>query len=236
MQKTPIFIHVPKTGGLTVKLVIGDTSKGGAHKQVMSDETQKRKEMLLRTGRTPYFFAFLRDPVDRAVSAYYYYLQNRMSNFAEHKRKGIKTVNRAEKRLSKTPAAMFHILTSGLGTTCDAFWSAALANDGKLLKKLSKFFRIFLPQAYWFEGCTEYVNFYDFSNYRPELQRLLDDLGRVSKVKIPKTHKTKHGKPKDELSPETRKKIRMWYADDYKLLDIMEAQETERARQVVSRR
>ncbi len=68
---TPIYIHIPKTGGTSILAAMGQ--KRGLHLPVQDPGFQKRIKRAERAGRRPLLFTVFRNPVERMISLFHYY-------------------------------------------------------------------------------------------------------------------------------------------------------------------
>ena len=63
----PVFVHVPKTGGGTIKVAFEGHLQSQSHKPAIEVAALQRP-----ADERPWSFAFVRDPWDRMVSWYYW--------------------------------------------------------------------------------------------------------------------------------------------------------------------
>ncbi len=66
-----IFIHIPKTGGVSVKHVLNDSKQSG-HETLHEIATLGKDSFGTKYSPTQKIIACSRDPIDRFISAYYY--------------------------------------------------------------------------------------------------------------------------------------------------------------------
>ena len=121
---TPIYIHIPKTGGTSILDALGQ--KRGLHVPVQDAGFQKRIRKLEDRGRRAFLFTVFRNPVDRMISLFHYY--HRMD-------------------LGK-PRTQENVLLAHIAQAypdCDAFWNGvdlpSLANASVMFRDQRWFFR-----------------------------------------------------------------------------------------------
>jgi hypothetical protein len=197
-----IQVHIPKTGGAYVKSSVDPINPSNGFHQFRSAKIQK----FVKNYDIPFVFAFLRDPVERAVSVFY-----SLNQASDPTRRG--SID-SKKKL----AMVFYVMTQAQGLTCDAFWAAMLKDNGHLIRQLRRFIPHFKSQSHWLHGDKhKLVRLYNSSNMGPEVDRLLSDLGRPASVAKAPVGKSMN--VEGELSAETIKSLRSWYAGDCKLLE-----------------
>ena len=121
---TPIYIHIPKTGGTSILTALGE--KRGLHIPVQDAGFQKRLKKLDAAGREPFLFTVFRDPIERMISLFHYYNSMDLSR----------------------PRTQENVLLAHIAqaySSCDAFWSGvdlpSLANATVMFRDQRWFFR-----------------------------------------------------------------------------------------------
>ena len=208
----PIQIHIPKTGGLSVRHVLGAEKS-----MVCGHNTMKSKVVQAQMERGKHhLFTFVREPIERLVSSFYFFHDdNRKTKTARINKVGQKA----------RYALLFH-LASNIGgpLTAEQFWKKALSNNKKLLKHLTQFLPHFGLMVRWTAGREDEMTLYDFGDFDNECNRLrvncgLTQLDLSKKTKV--THASSHGTVEEELSPETIAELKIWLAPDYVLYEKM---------------
>lgn len=208
----PIQIHIPKTGGLSVRHVLGAEKS-----MVCGHNTMKSKVVRVQMERGQHhLFTFVREPIERLVSSFYFFHDDNRKTKAAR----ISSVGRKARY-----ALLFH-LASNIGgpITAEDFWKKALSNNKKLLKHITQFLPHFGLMVRWTAGREDEMTLYDFGDFDNECNRLrvncgMTKLDLTKKTKV--THTSSHGTVEEELSPETIAALKVWLAPDYVLYNKM---------------
>lgn len=185
-------IHIPKTGGTSVSRAL-------------------KKQGVLNLGHSPlhfkvaqktikdydYLFTFLRNPLDRAVSLYSFFVKERGRLIASK-------ISSKTKREIPFTVKFAHL-------DINDFWREVC--------KLNLFNApLFRPQTYWVQGFENEINYYSFTNLQSEFDRLCSDIG-VETEKLEHMRKSDRCEWQEELEEDVQKLIKEYYKEDYLLLD-----------------
>jgi hypothetical protein len=230
MAKKAIQIHIPKTGGGGVRsfltAVSGTKFSGtkGWHKKLGSAQIRRIEKDVLSGGHEPYYFAFIREPLSRFVSAFYWFKKNERRR-SRHRSSGKKFwQQRRVKELAPSLADKENV-------TAEEWWSVALETPA-LLEEARKITVNFCPATRWIKDDTEEVHLYDFGDFDNELLRLASELGyKVPEggVATKRSHPSKHGTVDEELSKPLQEKLRAAFPGEFNLYERMLNQKKTRA-------
>lgn len=188
-------IHIPKTGGTSVRKALRGEAEYFSHLRLQDPQMVKA----LAQGDT-FTFTFLRDPLDRAVSLYAFFVRARASRFHKFEALGR---NKGRKSL------MFQCG----GLKINEFWREVLADKADFEKA-----PYFQPQHRWFTHSNEAdVNYYDFGALESEFERLCSDAGVVGQT-LQHARKGDRKAVAEELEDDVIELIRNYYAEDYAFL------------------
>ena len=185
----PVPIHIPKNGGASLWRILGYSDAIGHGR--LNDLPDLVVEDV-------HIFGFLRCPLDRAVSMYYFLKQSPDINFKRGKdRRGL--------------LATHYMLE--FVTDVNQFWRTV--NPGLLGPVV-----VMRRQQHWVKGVyAEHFHGYDFARYDSEIERLCKTIGREPRKVTRKVHATKRKTFKEELDNKSIERIKKIYADDFRLLD-----------------
>jgi hypothetical protein len=210
----PIQIHIPKTGGLSVRKVLGEEGLPPGHHRLNSPRIQSQ----LLTHEENHLFTFIREPMERLVSVFYFFHHDNEKT----RQKRLRSCGK-----KRQFALLFYVSTQITGGfTADVFWKSMMTNR-PLLNHLIKFIPHFDLMTRWLCGKENEVALYDFGDFDNECRRLLSacELPPMPKNgKAPVTHASKHGDVASELSAETQALLRPWLQPDYDLYHKMLSQ------------
>jgi len=196
-KKKFIFIHIPKTGGLSVRrclrpLVDEQNFSISGHSTIETLEkflSRRKKEC------SNYFrFAFIRDPVDRLISAFHF-LQNG-------------GINKYDKEWSEK-----------LGLKKYSFEEFVLSKLDKLTLKKDLAPVHFLQQVYFISGSSFPINLFKFENLKESMLYILSFLGvEPSLLKMQHANRGKYNKNINRhLDNHIVNKIKEIYPEDFEL-------------------
>lgn len=209
-KKSPVLLHVPKTGGTTLRFTLGLPRWFKVHRKIGNPEMVK----WIRKMEDPHVFTFARDPIERAVSAFYYFVVSRDDSVKPPP--GFSSV--------KQKAWIFSTVARIADMDVNDFFRGMLRDDALQYRRLSKVIVHFIPLSFWMDKAEAMgypIHYYDFAKFGSEYARLLDDIGAVGAA--PLQHRMDNTKQKDkwwvDLDPDVEDALRKFYADDYALLD-----------------
>lgn len=185
------FLHIPKTGGVSVRRSISPHwPEGWTPNHETFEKKRKRHPNTLWLG-------FIRDPLDRAVSTYHFFRQAPDIDF-------------------NTPARKGHRLLREMIRFCDGpshFWENVNVHE---MRAVLVHFHL---QARWVRGAEigKEVFLYDFHQFESELDRMCEEHGFKRRQCKRKWHGTKRGSVDDELSATAQTRILEFYKEDLEL-------------------
>lgn len=206
-MKKPLQIHIPKTGGTSIAKMLPVQRWARRHPNLSSD---KYKSAIVGNQNT-HLFTFMRCPLDRAVSIYYFFVWS-------------KKQDRSKPNIAPKSRAMAWVLscaTQAAGMDINEFWRGFLRDEGLQVTRISHAIAHFRKQSSWIDSSplSGRVNYYDFGKFNEEARRLQSDLGCEFIKDIP--HRMKSVKRKtwqDELAPDVEQLLREWYAEDFEFM------------------
>ena len=164
----PIFAHVPKTGGTSMRNTLGLPKWTQYHRKIGGSEMRKA---VRGAGDDAHLFMFLRDPIERALSAYYYFVWSRDQ--------GEKCPPCRKFSPVKQKAWLFSVIARIADLDVNDFYRGMFRDDALQYRRLSKVIAHFIPQSEWYACACKLdaeVHTYDFGSFASEYERLLDDL------------------------------------------------------------
>lgn len=184
----PQLIHIPKTGGSTLRHLFRQWSPiGNGHETFMDlrDPTSAQE-----------FFAFLREPLDRAVSLYRFMEQSPHKVFP----------NKCERLMKE----MLRFLSGP-----SEFWEKVN------LEEVQATIVHFMPQTHWLSGATLGIDvrLYDFARFESEVARLCAEFDLPPMPVSQTIYKTRRGTVQEELSAKAQARIQDLYAVDVDLYE-----------------
>ena len=204
-----MLLHVPKTGGTTLRNTLG---MGQWFKRHHAIGNPRMTEVVQRAGDNAHVFTFARDPLDRAVSAYYFFKNSRENT--DKPPKGFSHI--------KQKAWLFSVVAHAAQMDANQFYRGLHANGRLQLRRMHKVEPHFIPLHYWIkkaEGMGQPIHYYNFHDFANEYHRLLDDLGAQRRPPLKHMMKSRRPRWKDELEPDVIELLKDWLAEDYKILD-----------------
>ena len=184
-------IHIPKTGGESVREDFGWSSVG--HLTYLA---QKSK------GVNGDFLAMFRCPFDRAVSIYRYFQQATGVDFT-----------------ATSPDRRDHLCHQEYIRAWDpgpsVYWEKI---NPEKIRPLTQHFR---NQYWWIQGgeLGKDIHLYDFGDFENEVSRMAEDFGLCREMSGSHTKKTKRKTTQEELSPEAIRRIAKFYARDIEVME-----------------
>ena len=85
-----IYIHIPKTGGMSIESMLGEDLKKIHQSSIKIKHGTPKEWKYSKYWEYYYKFTFVRNPWDRVVSAYLYNLKMSDTNSSQHDREKIK--------------------------------------------------------------------------------------------------------------------------------------------------
>ena len=209
-EKTPVLVHIPKTGGTSIRNTLGLPKFLRVHRRI----GEARMMRMIESKDDPYVFTFLRCPIDRAISGYYHFVTNKLNGRRRPPHK-LNAVRRTAWLIS-TVAAMGDL-------DLNKFLRALFKDDAFHQARLSHVVVHFNTQSYWMnrnDKLKAMCNYYDFGNFAEEYKRLLSDIGAENRPRLKHMMRSKK-RPKQDtaLDPDVEEMLRDFYADDFALLD-----------------
>lgn len=207
-KRVPIFAHVPKTGGTSLRNTLGLPEWTKLHRKIGGPEMRKA---VLRAGDDAHLFMFLRDPIERALSAFYYFVWSRDQ--------GEKTPGKFS--AVKQKAWLFSVIARIADIDVNDFYRGLFREEAMQYRRLSKVIVHFMPQSKWYACACKLdaeVHTYDFGKFTTEYERLLDDLQAIKRPRLQHRMKTHRKGSISELAPDVLAMLREFYADDLALL------------------
>jgi hypothetical protein len=212
----PIQIHIPKTGGLSIRRTLSaEAFMPAGHMAIDSPCISELRTIFPRH----HLFTFVREPMERLASVYRFFAN-------DNSKTGINRIN--QEGLGRRYALLFHIVTH-LSECADSntFWKNLML-DKKRHSLLIQYLPHFDLMSRWTNGREDEITLYDFADFDNECRRLrvtcgLDDVEKNVKV----THKSEN-RGADELEDDTKALLREWLEPDYKLYEKMLEQKAAR--------
>jgi len=210
----PILIHIPKTGGTTLRSIFKLPKLYKVHRKIGSPPMRRA---IQKAGDSAYAFAFLRHPLDRAMSAYNFFVYGRNQN--TNTPPGFNAV--------KQKAWLFSVVAQASGMDVNQFYQGMLKNNNLQYRRMCKVIIHFMPQAHWMklaEAMGVKIHCYNFHKFGSEYERLLDDMGWVASQRPKLEHRMKNPHAKADLAwgnmldKETQDLLSDFYAEDFALL------------------
>jgi hypothetical protein len=208
-EKTPVLLHVPKTGGTTLRFSLDLPTWFKVHRAIGGP----RMKALIQRSDNPHLFVFGRDPIDRAISAYYYFVVSR--NDAVKPPPGFSAI--------KQRAWLFSCIARIADMDVNGFYRGMFRDNALQYRRLSKVLVHFMPLKDWVDkasGLGLPIHYYDFSTFADEYQRLLSDI--VAKDRPRLQHRMNNVAQREKwgvpLAPDVEEMLRDFYAEDYELL------------------
>lgn len=220
-MKKAVQIHIPKTGGMTIRMflsaLVGETPMGYAYHPRLRD---RRLKMLVnkikKDGDEPYYFAFVREPLSRVCSSFAFVIDNELRK--EHPNSKPPFWN------DKDVRKLLLMKDDQAGPpTEEQFLRAFSTTRHRLFKLLPKLRMMFYQQRRWISGPdSKQIHLYDFGDFANEVERLRLDLGYPLPppgIELRHTHKTGRSDKKigESLSRYTHDKITRMLEPDYLL-------------------
>lgn len=179
-------IHIPKTGGQSVRVSFGwDTVGHTTYQEVR------------KVDKDIQFLAMFRCPFDRAVSIYRYFQQASGVDF---------TSTNPDRRDHLCHQEYIRAWNPGPSE----YWEKI---NPEKIRPLTQHFR---NQYWWIKGgqIGKDVHLYDFGDFESEVSRMARDFGLKRKKSGVHTKKTKRKTAQEELSPKAIDRIARFYARD----------------------
>lgn len=208
-DKTPVILHIPKTGGTSMRNTLGLPRFFGQHELI----GRKRMMEFIRSQNDPYVFSFLRCPIDRAISAYHHF----STNILVHDKPPTKLI--PVRRVAWTISTLVRMGELDL----NKFYRALLQDEYLNMERLSHSVPHFKPQSLWVNRNNDLksmCHYYDFGRFSEEYQRLLSDIGAKNSPKL--KHEMRNKSETDyenSFDSDVEEMLRNYYADDFALLN-----------------
>jgi hypothetical protein len=210
-KKSPVMLHIPKTGGTSLRLSLGLPKWYKVHRRIGGKEM---KRAVMRSDREAHMFTFYRDPLDRALSAFYFFTYSRTNDIKPP----------PQFTAVKQKAWLFATVARISGMDVNQFYKGLLEDDARQYKRMCEVIVHFKPYSYWIRKARTLkskIHYYDFHNFAAEYDRLLDDIGAKARPKL--YHRMRpHGDRdtwRELMTDETKDLLYKFYAEDYELLD-----------------
>lgn len=192
IKPKPLFIHIPKTGGESIKKSLGIKI---THRRI---DCYTSKEL-----KNAFIFCFVRNPWDRLVSLYHYFLYH--SDIIERKR-----------ILKKNPNAMLAKQYDGFQNFCLSL-NDTIIEEVLFPKCISSYGSQMKPQLWWIKNNKDIkVDFIGrFENIDKDFATVCNHL-KIKTIKLPVLNSSIHNSYYKYYTEETKDLVARIYYEDIK--------------------